>query len=1109
MNKSLLIYTINLLYIAVLLFGCSDESINRDGLFYELDSERTNVHFSNIITEDHTANAFVYEYIHNGGGVAIGDINNDGLEDIYFISNFDANKLYLNKGGLNFEDITNAAGASGQQGWSTGVSMIDINNDGLLDIYICKSGPLPPQYRKNELLINKGLDKNGIPTYSNEAEIYGIDNSYFSIQAAFFDFDLDGDLDMYLMNHNGNRLQDGELEKGSKIKSPLGDKFYVREGDKYIDRTNEVGIYSNSISYGLGIGISDLNNDGWPDMYISNDYEEYDYMYINQRDGTFKEVVKSATNHISNSSMGNDIADYDNDGYTDIVVLDMVPDDNYGMKTSMAGMSIEDFSTSVESGRHYQYMYNTLLRNSTYVDKEGTPHYSEVGHLAGISNTDWSWGPLLADFDNDGLKDLFITNGIKRDFRDKDFIHTIIDYMKQNRDAFVNPKKTMYLVNQTPTRPKANYIFKNNGNLKFENYSTKWFDRNVPGYSNGAAYADLDNDGDLDLVINNVDAEASILENKATNFNSNNFIKFHFKGKERNIQGIGTKVSLYTKDGRQVYENYPVRGYQSSKPANVHIGLKAENVLDSLIITWPDGQIEKLHAVELNKTYFIDYKNSNNQKAKANKVTKYFTLHNNYDSISHQENEYDDYQQQVLLPHKLSQFGPAMAVGDIDGDGLDDFYVGNATGFASKIYHQLANGEFILSNTFDQDKNFEDTDAVFFDYDQDGDLDLYVVSGGNEFESGSGNYRDRLYENENGIFKLMPELLPDIKISGSSVRIADYNNDGFNDIFVGGRHDPQNYPSPVSSYLLKNTNGMFEDVTQSVIPGLVNIGMVTDAEWADYDNDGDLDIMIVGEWMSPMLFENTNGLFTRNESAIPDFIEGWYFAVEPIDVDNDGDLDYLLGNLGSNYKYNASQEEPFEIYYADFDNNGAKDIVLGYYNFGELYPLRGKDCSIQQVPQLGEKIATYDIFGSSTLEEVYSPEALKSAMILKSYNFKSGLLLNGGKNNFQFMPFPALAQVSSINDFMVMDINKDGFKDVILAGNLFVSEIETPRNDAGYGMVLLNDKRGGFKVVDAHKSGFFVPYDVKNINEIIINNSPYLFVGANGQNLTCFEVVTN
>ncbi len=1085
--------------------SCNQEESTDESLLLALSSDKTNIHFANTIYEDPTANAFFYEYIYNGGGVGIGDVNNDGLEDIYFTSNFESNKLYLNKGDLEFEDITAKSSSGGNQGWTTGVSMVDINNDGLLDMYVCKSGPLPPHMRKNELLVNQGVDKNGTPSFKDEASTYGIASDNFSIQAAFFDFDRDGDLDLYLMNHNGNKLAKGVLEKGSNERSPLGDKFYKREGDKYIDRTDEVGIYSNAISFGLGIGISDLNNDGWPDIYISNDYEERDYMYINNQDGTFKEVGKVATNHMSNFSMGNDIADYDNDGFADIVVLDMVAEDNYGIKTSMPGMSMERFNKSVEAGRHHQYMYNTLQRNSTYIDNDGLPHFSELGQMAGISNTDWSWGPLLADFDNDGYKDLFITNGIKRDFRNKDFIHTIKDFMKANRDAFVNPTKIMSLIHQTPTRPKANYIYRNIGNLGFDNHSDTWFSKNEAGYSNGAAYADLDNDGDLDLVINNVDTEAGIFENTSSHSASNSYLKLAFKGSQSNNQGIGTKVLLYTEKGVQAYENYPVRGYQSSKPATIHIGLGKSKTIDSLEVIWPDGRIQVLIAPTINQTIVVDYTISENELNEVSLGKSFFLQTDLFDSVQHQENQFDDFSRQLLLPHKLSQFGPALAVGDINNDGLDDIYIGNATNYVSAIYTRTPKGIFNMHQNFKEDRKFEDVDATFLDYDQDGDLDLYVVSGGNEFKPESDNYKDRLYENVNGKFASRPALLPTISVSGSVVRVADYNNDGYPDLFIGGRHTPHNYPMAVSSYVLMNNKDHFEDVTESIAPALNEIGMVTNASWADSDNDGDLDLMVVGEWMAPALLTNNNGNFHLTES-IPEFMNGWYFAVKAEDFDNDGDTDYLLGNLGENYKYKASKEEPFELYYADFDNNGSKDIVLGYYNFGELYPLRGKDCSSEQVPALNTQIETYDLFGSSTLEEIYSEKALQSALVLRSYNFKSGILVNEGKNGFTFQAFPKLAQVSSINNFVVKDINNDGYQDIILAGNLFVSEIETPRNDAGYGLVLMNNKQRDFIALDAHKTGLFIPEDVKKLREIEIDSSTYLLVGSNNKPLNCFKM---
>ena len=1079
-------------------------------LFTLLTPSQSGVKFSNELIETDSANYFLYKSFYMGGGVAIGDVNNDGLQDIYLTGNMVENKLYLNNGDLKFTDITDQAGVGGDNRWMTGVTMADINNDGWLDIYVCAAGPWPWATRRNLLYINDGKpgDK---PTFTESAEIYGIADAGNSTQAVFFDYDLDNDLDLYVINYPIVDTKTGIMnyrELMRFVHQGVSNHLYEYEDGKFKDVTVKAGVMRFGLS--LGVSVADFNDDGWPDFYVSNDFATPDYFFFNNGDGTFTNKIEEATKHTSFYGMGVDAADVTNNGLLDILQVDMSPEDNFRSKSNMASMDTDVFWAMVNNGMYYQYMINSLQINMGLNDN-GVPQFGEISQLANVSLTDWSWAPLIADFDNDGWKDLFVTNGTRREINNKDFF-TEMNKDKQMASRYVD------WVNKMPEAKVENYALKNFGGLRFEKVAGDW-GLNLNGWSNGAAYADLDNDGDLDLVVNNIDDYTAVYENNAVRKEKSNYLRLEMKGPSGNKFGLGVKVTLIQGSQKQFQELTLTRGFQSSVEPVLHFGVGDQHLVEMVIVQWPDKKQQVLEHVKANQKLVIDYKNASaNPHAVATtptqKVFKDITGELGL-SYRHTENSFDDFSYQLLMPHKLSQYGPALAVGDVNNDGLDDFFVGGATNQPGKIYIQRETGKFdsLVVDQFIEDKIHEDVDAIFFDANNDGFKDLYVVSGGNEAKAGDRFYKDRLYLNlGKGQFEKTDNALPDFFESGSVVRVADYDNDGDLDLFVGSRFLPRNYPKPGKSFLLRNESTRdkvkFTDVTNKIAKELSTIGMVTDAVFTDINNDEQIDLVLTGEWMPVTIFMNQSGHFVDSTDSWGIGNQtGWWSSIMARDFDSDGDIDLIAGNLGENYKYKATEEEPFSLYINDYDKNDKMDIVLAYMQEGEEYPLRGKQCSSQQIPAISIKFKDYNSFAKATLADVYSTQSLKESTRYRAVNFSTSYFENTG-DNFLIRRLEDMAQISSVNAIYVHDIDGDGNQDIVLAGNLYGSEVETPRNDASYGLFMTGNGKGGFKAQMPYESGLMIRGEVRKMEKIMLKNRrKAILVARNNEELLIVEVL--
>jgi hypothetical protein len=1091
--------------------GCSHADPH---LFTKLDAGRTGVGFENTLKEDAQANVLNYAYFYNGGGVAIGDINNDGLPDILFTGNMSPNRLFLNKGNFEFEDITEKSGIALKQGWCTGATMVDINGDGLLDIYICRSGDIDPAKRKNLLYIN-----NGDQTFTERAEEYGLADEGYSTQAAFFDYDKDGDLDMILINHSLQQYANGAFENASLRgrKDPaFAVKLYRNDNGHFTEVSEQAGIVSNVLSFGLGLAVSDINNDGWPDIYISNDFNEPDHLYINNGNGTFTEKLKDCMDQSSFYSMGSDCADINNDGLPDLMTLDMQAEDNHTQKMHSGAENFDKFQMLFRRGFYYQYSRNMLQKNN------GDGTFSEIGQMAGVSNTDWSWGALFSDFDNDGFKDLFISNGYAKDFTDMDFIKY---HLTRGRPGANDPSapgsppkandpssQAADLLDKMPSLEPPDYIFRNNGDNTFTKKTDEW-GFNERKISSGAAYADLDNDGAMDLVVSRIDEPAGVYRNNAIRLMpGNNFLKVRLKGSDKNTWGIGAKVKVYCQGHLYYQEQEPVRGFQSSVDPVLNFGIGMASRADSVIVIWPDDRMQRLLSIPARQTLVVNWKDADGKWDYSTQRTVHPYLKEvTAPAFTHHENDFSDFAVQPLMPGYLSRQGPCMTKGDINGDGREDIFIGGANGQPGQIFIQAADGSFtkMVEPAIAADSGSEQVSAALFDADGDGDLDLYVASGGYELPENDPAYQDHLYLNDGkGHFTASPFPLPDMRFPKGCVRVADIDGDGHPDLFVGGRVVPGKYPlAPESRILLNDGKGGFRDATASIAPVLSHIGMVTDAVWIDLNHDHREDLVVVGEWMPIKVFINDGG---RLRDASSDYIKfpssGWWNTILAEDLNGDGDTDLVIGNTGLNTQFRASEKEPVSLYYKDFDGNGILDPILCYYIGGVSYPAISRDDLLDQLPMLKKKFSEYHQYADATINDIFTPEQLKGAGLLTAACMSTVYLENRGKKGFLRKALPPEVQYSPVYAISAADVDHDGKKDLILAGNNSWARIKFGRYKANHGILLRGDGSGGFDYVPQWKSGLDMRDDIRSVE--LIRSAGHLnwIFGANDAPLREYRI---
>lgn len=1085
-----------ILFLILICFSsCNKKKISENPIsvnsqtFTLLDSKTTGIDFNNEVADEEKFNILTYRNFYNGGGVAIGDINNDSLPDIYFTANQKKNKLYLNKGNFVFEDITDKAGVGGSKVWSTGVTMADVNGDGFLDIYVCNSGDVDGDHRENELFIN-----NGDLTFTEKAKEYNLNNEGYGTHAAFFDYDLDGDLDCYILN---NSFKDpGKIElykKMREIPDAGGDKLMRNDGSKFTDVTTEAGIYSSEIGFGLGVAISDLNNDFLPDIYISNDFWERDYLYINKGNGKFSEELIDRINYCSISSMGADIADLNNDGSPEIFTTDMLPADNYRLTTTMAFDPYHLEDLKYRANFHYQMVQNCLHLN------DGNASFQEIALMCGVAATDWSWGALIFDFDNDGKKDIFVSNGILKDIMSMDFREFIADNE--------NKKTDKEFISYIPSKPLTNYAFKNEGNLMFKNEADA-FGLAQPSFSNGSAYGDLDNDGDLDLVVNNINSTSFVYRNEANQSKGNHYLKIKFKGTEHNTFGIGAQVTIRNKGEIHVLQNFNTRGFESSVEPSLLFGLGNIEAVDELKVIWPDRKRQVLSNIKTNQTIILNYEDAteteDNLRNKPVPAFEEISKQVIKGDARHYENVTNDFDQEILLPRMLSTEGPRLVIGDVNGDKLDDFVLLGAAGDPDKLFIQKADGSFNFKSNpaFVSDKDFESTCGALLDYDGDGDQDLMVGSGGNEIQKDKMYFIVRLYNNDGkGNFIGDPRAAPQVIGNFSTLEACDIDNDGDVDVFLGARAVPGNYGLPPRSYLLINHNKTWVDMAP---PSLSNIGMVTDAAWADIDGDNDKDLVIVGDWMPITIFRNDNGII-ENKIVIPDS-KGWWNRIEPVDLDKDGDVDFVVGNWGLNTKFKASADKPLTMFVNDFDGNDKSEFIINWYAPLDsiAYPFVTRPELTFQLPGLRRSILKYENYGNKTYDSLFSKDVRSNSTFYEVNYLESSILWNEGKS-FSLKPLPMETQVSPVFGIVADDFDEDGKIDIWLGGNFYALKPQVGRHDASRGVYLKGNGERSFVYEPTSESGIFVEGEVRDVAIFSSKNSKRIIVARNNNKVLIFR----